>query len=78
MGRTTLALDDDLLRKLKERAARQGKTLQDVTNELLRHALHHHERPRHVKFELRGWDAVEQPGVDLLDRDQILDLMNGR
>jgi len=78
MGRTTLALDDDLLRKLKERAARQGRTLQDVANELLRHALYHQERPGKVKLELRGWEATEQPGVDLLDRDKLFDLMNGR
>jgi plasmid stability protein len=78
MGRTTLALDDDLLRKLKERAARQGRTLQDVANELLRHALYHQERPEKVKLELHGWEATEQPGVDLLDRDKLFDLMNGR
>jgi len=33
------------------------------------------KRPR---LELRGWKTIEQPGVDLFDRDKLFDLMNGR
>ena len=29
-------------------------------------------------LRLKGWKAKEQPGVDLLDRDKLFDLMNGR
>ena len=77
MPRTTLAIDDDLLKTIKEKAARDGRTFQDVANELLRQALK--PRPRKaVKLKLRGWKAVEQPGVDLLDRDKLFDLMDGR
>ena len=78
MPRTTLAIDEDVLRRIKEKAAREGRTLQDVANELLRHALHQQSpRPRR-KLVLRGWKASEQPGVDLLDRDKLFDLMDGR
>lgn len=77
MKRTTLALDDDLLRALKRRAAELGTTLQAVVNDALRHAL---ARQPRGKFQLRleGWSADLQPGVDLMDRDKLFDLMDGR
>lgn len=77
MKRTTLALNDDLLRALKRRAAELGTTLQAVVNDALRQAL---ASPPRGKFQLRvkGWSADLQPGVDLMDRDKLFDLMNGR
>jgi plasmid stability protein len=77
MKRTTLALDDDLLRALKRRAAEEGTTLQAVVNDVLRQAI---AAPRKGKFKLRlrGWSATLQAGVDLADRDKLFDLMNGR
>ncbi len=75
--RTTLAIDDDILRMLKRRALDEGRTVQDVTNDLLRAALS--ARPsRSYKLELAGWKAELRPGVDLTDRDKLLDLMGGR
>lgn len=79
MKRTTLKLDDVVLRQLKQRAAAEGRTLQDVTNDLLRRALATDERERgRYVLKLRGWKAAEQPGVDLLDRDTLFDVMDGR
>jgi plasmid stability protein len=76
--RTTLAIDEDLLKRIKEQAAREGRTFQGVANDLLRQALVQ-QRPKHkTRLALRGWKAVEQPGVDLLDRDKLFDLMDGR
>ena len=72
-------LDDGILRELKRRAAAEGRTLQSVANDLLRQALAGHGRPRE-RFVLRleGWQGAEQPGVDILDRDKLFDLMDGR
>ena len=78
MPRTTLAIDADLLRRLKQKAAREGKPLQDVANELLRQALVQQTPRPKIKLTLRGWKARQQPGVDLLDRDKLFDLMDGR
>ena len=75
--RTTLALEEDLLRRLKELAGREGRTLQSVANDLLRQALAVSRR-RPFKLQLEGWNATEQPGVDILDRDKLYDLMDGR
>jgi hypothetical protein len=77
MRRTTLTIDDQLLRELKKKASEEGRTLQAVTNDLLRRSL----APSPAKLyrlRLRGWKAAEQPGVDLLDRDALFDLMDGR
>lgn len=77
MKRTTLKIEEGLLRRMKEKAAREGKTLQDVANELLRRSLLTRRAPS-FRLKLRGWKAFEQPGVDILDRDQLFDLMDGR
>lgn len=78
MARTTLTIDDVVLRQLKKMALEQGRTLQAVTNDLLRRALATPEPPKGYTLRLKGWEAQEQPGVDILDRDKLFDLMNGR
>ena len=77
MKRTTLKLDERILRRLKQQAAAEGSTLQDVTNQLLRRAL---ARQEHAPYSLslKGWDAAVQPGVDILDRDALFDVLDGR
>ena len=34
-------------------------------------------RPQRFGYQLKleGWDAAELPGVDLLDRDKLLDIL---
>jgi len=77
MARTTLTIDDQLLGELKKKAAQEGRTLQSVTNDLLRRSLL--ARPQEsYHLRLHGWKATEQPGVDLLDRDALFNLMDGR
>lgn len=78
MPRTTVDLDEDLLRILKEKAARDGRTLQDVTNELLRQAVALQKAARSYRLRLRGWKARLQPGIDLFDRDSLSEAMEGR
>ena len=78
MSRTTLALDDDLLRTLKARAAQEGTTLATVTNRLLRLAMAREEPAHPYRLEFPTWEARTQPGVDLLDRDSLYERMDGR
>jgi plasmid stability protein len=78
MTRTTLKMEGDLLRRLKERAAREGRSMQDLANELLRDGLQRRESPGGYELHLEGWEAREHPGVDLLDRNALFDLMDGR
>jgi plasmid stability protein len=77
VARTTLDIDDRVLRELRKKAADEGRTIQAVANDLLKRALH---ARTHEPFSLhvQGWAADVQPGVDILDRDSITDVMNGR
>jgi len=77
MPRTTIAIEPVLLRELKQRAAREGTTLQALVNSLLRRGV----RPGpHGKYrlEIEGWDGVLQPGVDISDRNSLYRAMEGR
>jgi hypothetical protein len=77
VARTTLDIDDRLLRILKAKAASEGRTLQSVVNEhLKRAAAAPTGPPYHLRLE--GWRADPLPGVDLFDRDKLFDLMDGR
>ena len=74
MRRTTLAIEDRLLERLKKKAAREGRTLQEVAKDLLRQGLDMRPQPLDYRLELEGWDAEELPGVDVLDRDKLFDM----
>jgi len=75
--RTTIRLDDRLLRLAKQRAAERGKTLNAVIEEALRASLA--ARPassERVPIELPSFRGNGlQPGVDLDDSATLLDLM---
>jgi len=75
MRRTTVTIEDELLLELKRKAAQEGRTLQAVINDLLRRSLIASPREPY-RLRLRGWKAAELPGVDLLDRDALFDLMD--
>lgn len=78
MGRTTLNIDEPLLRKLKATAAKQGITLATLVNQLLKQALVVQSANTGYKLHLKGWESELQPGVDICDRDKLFDLMDGR
>ena len=77
MPRTTLDIDERVLRALKKTAAEEGRTLQAVANDLLKRALHTRTL-QPFSLQIQGWAADLQPGVDILDRDSLFDLLNGR
>ena len=77
--RTTIRLDDELLTRTKELAARTSRSLTGVIEDALREMLARQsqaaERPpvRLPTFAGKGL----QPGVDLDDSEALLDLMDG-
>ena len=77
--RTTVRLDDDLLRKTRALAAETGRTLTAVIEDALREALARQRarrtRPRVALPTFKGQGL--QPGVDLDDSAGLLDIMNG-
>lgn len=77
MSRTTVSLDDMLLRKLKARAAGEGRTLSELISDLVRRAMGAEEGPAYSM----DWEPKPlhvRPGVDINDRDKLFDLMDGR
>jgi hypothetical protein len=78
--RTTLTLNDDLLKMARQKAARENRSLKDVINEAVRQGLTLGSRtkgPRFV-FKLKTVAGRVMPGVDLHDRDKLFDLLDGR
>ncbi len=78
--RTTIRLDDQLLARAKEHAARTSRTLTAVIEDALRRALadasRSPDRPVPVFPTFRG-DGL-QPGVDLDDSAALLERMDER
>lgn len=76
MRRTTLALEDELLRQLKDRAAQERVSLTRLTNRLLARALRETDDHSHYLVEWEVHDGGE-PRVDLADREALFELMDG-
>lgn len=66
--RTTLDLDDDILRALKRRQREEHKPLGQLVSELLAPALAARPRPR---IDLSWTTADLRPRVDLEDKDAV-------
>ena len=70
-------LSDELLRRAKKKAADDGVPLREVMEAALREYLSGRSRKTDYKFEW-GVDRGELlPGVDLDDRNALLDRMEG-
>ena len=77
--RTTLSLDEDLMRKVKRRAVDTDQTVSAMVETALRDLLERESKPR-KKHPFR-WVTVKGrllPGVDLTDRNSLYDIMENR
>jgi hypothetical protein len=76
--RTTLTLDDDIMKRLREKAVADDRPLKDIVNEALRTglALGQHAASSY-EFRLTTVSGRLLPGVDLTDRDKLFDLIDG-
>jgi plasmid stability protein len=73
--RTTLTLDDDLARRLREKARRSGASFKEVVNAALRKGLLGGEKPspRLPRFEVEPKACGFRSGVDVLRLNQLND-----
>lgn len=79
--RTTLRVDDELLRRAKSHAARQGRSLTSVFEEALRRLLAEagrSEQRQRVELPVSSAGGGALPGVDLDDSAALLDVMERR
>lgn len=77
--KTTLNLDDSVMRRLRQEAARQGRTMSELMESALRLFFHTQERAGGAR------DLPELPSfgggrelVDIADRDRLYEAMEGR
>jgi hypothetical protein len=74
--RTTIRLDDQLLREAKSAAAQAGRSLTDLIEDALRESLARSaRRPGHEPIQLPAMHGRLLPGFDLDDSAALLDLM---
>lgn len=77
--RTTLNLDDRLMRALKRRAAETGRTMTELMEEALREMLARSSEPsKDREFQWVTVRGKVRPGIDITDRDSLLEAMEGR
>ena len=77
--KTTLNLDDDLLKDAKKRAAATDRTLTSFVETAMRQLLAM-EQEVHTPYRFKGKPVKGKilPGVDINDRDALYDLMGDR
>ncbi len=77
--RTTLTLEDDVLRMARQRATELERPLKDVINDALRLGLSvGKERGEPYTFRLQTVKGRVLPAVDLTDRDKLFDVMESQ
>ena len=78
--RTTIRLDESLLKSAKRRALETGKTLTAVIEEALRESLARKGPGKKLeRFKIKPFKGTGlQPGVNLDDSASLLDIMEGR
>ncbi len=74
--KTTVDLDDELLRLAKQRAAAAGIPLKAYIEDALRaRLLPRPQRPSEFKLELPTVEGDAPPAIDIADRNALYDLM---
>lgn len=64
--RTTITIDDDLMRKLKERAQKTGRSFKDITNSVIRKGLNSStQTPQKGKYHCAEYSLGEPSYYDL-------------
>ena len=73
--RTTIRLNDDLLRQAKRRAAEEGRTFSSLVEDGLRAVLRPQKQTR-VKLPLSTAGGGVHPGIDLNSNASLQDLLD--
>ena len=76
--RTTIDLNDELLRKAKRLAANEGVTLKDIVERAVRTLVDRKQTARAYRLRWRTEGGKRPPAVPIEDRRALLDFMEGR
>ncbi len=75
MKRTTIALDERIISRIRAKARREGRHFQDCANDLLRIGLERIEHPQRQKKSLPSF-SLGTSTVDVADREALLDMLD--
>ncbi len=75
--KTTLVIDDEIMRRLKAEAARRGTTISNLVESALRAMLEERADGAPELPPLPSFD-LGRPSVDVADRDALFQAMEGR
>ncbi len=76
--RTTIRLDDEVLREAKAHAARSGRTLTALIEDALRQRLAESRDGSAVEpYRVATFRSSLRPGVDLDDNEALADVLDG-
>lgn len=76
--KTTMNLDDELVRQLKRRAVERGTTVTALVEDALRASLARQPSPPAYVFAMPTVRGDRPPRVDPADRDALHDAMEGQ
>jgi hypothetical protein len=76
--KTTLIINDRIMLRLKQEAARTGKTLSELVEAALRSMLDHQEKSAPEKLPPLPTFRGGPPLVEISDRDALYQAMEGR
>ena len=71
--RTTLTIEEDIAARIEEIWKRDGQSLKQVVNLLLRDGLHREGRPRAKPYRTRPHKLGLRPGFDAVRLNQLAD-----
>lgn len=75
--RTTVSIDDEVLRGAKRRAADEGRTLGDLITESLRERLARRPTTGHERYlAVTSGEGGPLPGVDITNNAAVRDVMD--
>jgi len=76
--RTTVTLDDDVARRIKELAHKRRASFKTILNEALRRGLSAQESAARSRFVVEPHAGGFRPGVDTVKLNQLLDELEAR
>ncbi len=74
--RTTIVMDEELLKGVREVAGRTGWNLSQAISELVAIGMHVHSTHEAREFRWKTFRGRVKPGVDIADRDRLYDLLD--
>ena len=71
--RTTIALDEDVLKRIKTILKKEGKTMREVVNSALRKAFSIENNTPDVPYKVETFNLKFKPGIDTLHLNNLVD-----